>query len=62
MRSEVEQRVLDFVRQSRMASAGDRVGVAVSGGADSVAMLRLLDRRATRDSSRDWRKRGVSSL
>ena len=43
MRSEVEQRVLDFVRQSRMASAGDRVGVAVSGGADSVAMLRLLE-------------------
>jgi tRNA(Ile)-lysidine synthase TilS/MesJ len=42
MRTALEQRLLDFIRQSRMASAGDRVGVAVSGGADSVALLRLL--------------------
>ena len=43
MRTALEQRVLDFIRESRMASAGDRVGVAVSGGADSVALLRLLE-------------------
>jgi len=42
MRTALEQRVLDFIRQSRMASPGDRVGIAVSGGADSVAQLRLL--------------------
>ena len=43
MRTALEQRVLDFIRQSRMASPGDRVGIAVSGGADSVALLRLLE-------------------
>ncbi len=43
MRTALEQRMLDFIRESRMASAGDRVGVAVSGGADSVALLRLLE-------------------
>ncbi len=43
MRTALEQRVLDFIRESRMASAGDRVGVAVSGGADSVALVRLLE-------------------
>src|ERR1700745_3287073 len=43
MRTALEQRVLDFIRQSRMVAAGDRVGVAVSGGADSVALLRLLE-------------------
>jgi len=42
MRTALEQRVLDLIRQSRMASPGDRVGIAVSGGADSVAQLRLL--------------------
>jgi tRNA(Ile)-lysidine synthase len=36
------QRVLDFVRRQNLLRAGDRVGVAVSGGADSVALLRLL--------------------
>jgi tRNA(Ile)-lysidine synthase len=43
MRTVLEQRVLDFIRESRMVSAGDRVGVAVSGGADSVALFRLLE-------------------
>jgi len=43
MRTALEQRALDFIRQSRMATPGDRVGIAVSGGADSVALLRLLE-------------------
>jgi tRNA(Ile)-lysidine synthase len=36
------QRVLDFIRRQKLLRPGDRVGVAVSGGADSVALLRLL--------------------
>lgn len=43
MRMPLEQRVLASIRQSRMLTAGDRVGVAVSAGADSVALLRLLE-------------------
>jgi tRNA(Ile)-lysidine synthase len=36
------------IEHSRLIAAGDRIGVAVSAGADSVALLRLLDRaRAT---------------
>jgi tRNA(Ile)-lysidine synthase len=42
MRTLLEQSVLDSIRRSRMFSPGDRVGVAVSGGADSVALLRIL--------------------
>jgi len=34
--------VLNAVRTGRLLRAGERVGVAVSGGADSVALLRLL--------------------
>jgi tRNA(Ile)-lysidine synthase len=37
-----EQRALRTIREERMLRPGDRVGVAVSGGADSVALLRLL--------------------
>ena len=36
------ERVLSLVRRQELLSAGDRVGVAVSGGIDSVALLRLL--------------------
>jgi tRNA(Ile)-lysidine synthetase-like protein len=36
------ERVLSHIRRQDLLSAGDRVGVAVSGGIDSVALLRLL--------------------
>jgi tRNA(Ile)-lysidine synthase len=36
------QGVLEYIRRHHLLMAGDRVGVAVSGGADSVALLRLL--------------------
>jgi tRNA(Ile)-lysidine synthase len=36
------QRVLSHVRRHELLQPGDRVGVAVSGGIDSVALLRLL--------------------
>jgi tRNA(Ile)-lysidine synthase len=36
------QRVCHYVREQGLLRAGERVGVAVSGGADSVALLRLL--------------------
>lgn len=35
------QSVLEFIRRHELLKAGDRVGIAVSGGADSVALLRL---------------------
>ncbi len=34
--------VLEYIRRHGLLKAGDRVGVAVSGGADSAALLRLL--------------------
>jgi tRNA(Ile)-lysidine synthase len=34
--------ILAYIRRHGLLKAGDRVGVAVSGGADSVALLRLL--------------------
>ncbi len=34
--------VLEYIRQQGFLKAGDRAGVAVSGGADSVALVRLL--------------------
>ena len=42
MRTRFEQSVLEAIREAATLRAGDRVGVAVSGGADSVALLRLL--------------------
>jgi tRNA(Ile)-lysidine synthase len=36
------QTVLGYVRKHELLRAGDRVGAAVSGGADSVALLRIL--------------------
>jgi tRNA(Ile)-lysidine synthase len=38
----VVQSALAYIRSRRLIAAGDRVGVAVSGGADSVALLRIL--------------------
>src|SRR5437867_1591580 len=41
------QRVTRYIRRHKLLNPGDRVGVAVSGGADSVALLRaLLELRA----------------
>jgi tRNA(Ile)-lysidine synthase len=42
MRTSLEQAVLKTVQDERMMAPGDRVGMAVSGGADSVALFRLL--------------------
>jgi len=39
---ELAQRVLGHIRREELLRAGDRLGVAVSGGIDSVALLRLL--------------------
>jgi len=38
----VRDKVLRYIRELSLLKAGDRVGVAVSGGADSVALLRVL--------------------
>jgi tRNA(Ile)-lysidine synthase len=42
MKRNLQMRVLDTVERHSMIRSGDRIGVAVSGGADSVALLRLL--------------------
>jgi tRNA(Ile)-lysidine synthase len=39
---ELSERVLGLIRREELLRAGDRVGIAVSGGIDSVALLRLL--------------------
>ena len=43
MKTALQRTVLEAIKRHRMITPGDRVGVAVSGGADSVAMLRLLE-------------------
>ena len=43
MRTQLEQRLLQDIRIAEVIVPGDRIGVAVSGGADSVAMLCLLE-------------------
>jgi tRNA(Ile)-lysidine synthase len=42
MQTLLERQVIETIRHARMVSPGDRVAVAVSGGADSVALLRIL--------------------
>src|SRR5260370_13825201 len=39
---ELAERLLEHIRRQELLHGGDRVGVAVSGGIDSVALLRLL--------------------
>ena len=39
---DLAQKVLGYIRRQTLIHAGDRVAIAVSAGADSVALLRLL--------------------
>jgi tRNA(Ile)-lysidine synthase len=41
MNNELHKRVLDTIARHAMIRPGDRIGIGVSGGADSVAMLRI---------------------
>ena len=41
MIKELHRRVLDTIARHAMIGPGGRVGIGVSGGADSVAMLRI---------------------
>jgi len=39
----MREKVLKYIREQRLLEAGDRLAVACSGGADSVALLRILN-------------------
>src|SRR6185437_11126221 len=43
MRNPIQRTILNTIQRSRMLRSGDRLGLAVSGGADSVALLRLFE-------------------
>jgi tRNA(Ile)-lysidine synthase len=43
VQTDLTTRVFHSIREQGMLRAGDRAGVGVSGGADSIALLRLLD-------------------
>ena len=47
MNKDLHRRVLDSIRKHGMFRPGDRIGIGVSGGADSVAMLRIFAARGT---------------
>ncbi len=38
----MEEQVIQYIKENKMIATGDRVGVAVSGGEDSMALLHLL--------------------
>ncbi|AQT67641.1 tRNA(Ile)-lysidine synthase [Anaerohalosphaera lusitana] len=50
--NEFERKIADFVRSEGLIGAGERVLAAVSGGADSVALLRVL--QAMRDEGAEF--------
>jgi len=37
----ISQKIGDYIRRDELINPGDRIGVAVSGGIDSVALLRI---------------------
>src|SRR5579864_1976416 len=43
MKTPIQRTVLTAIRRRQMLRSGDRLGLAVSGGADSVALLRLFE-------------------
>ena len=52
MNKDLHKRVLDTIGRHAMIGPGGRLGIGVSGGADSVAMLRVFAELRTRLGSR----------